>query len=240
MLRIRDKTNGGTFMDKRLILPVIIMLASVLLLAGLMNFQAGSAEELPDSDNSGPTMEEPEIVTQKAASTPTTMTESTSNNSSSLAPAPAPTMMGSMGAASVPKVITATVPVDDDDLVVTANFTYNVECLTLNFTDMSENASSWEWDFGDSANSSLQNPSHTYAVNGIYTVVLTASGSDGSNASTEKRVVVEECSEKKEEEEGPEEKQPENPVTQEVPEFPTVAIPMVAIIGMAFFFGRKQ
>ncbi|WP_319508285.1 PKD domain-containing protein [uncultured Methanolobus sp.] len=232
-------------MNKRLILPVIIMLASVLLLAGLMNFQAGSAEELPDSDNSGPTIEEPEVITQKAASTPATMAESTSNNSSILAPASTPTMMGSMGAAPVPKVTTATVPDDDDDdLVVTADFTYEVDCLTANFTDMSENASSWEWDFGDSANSSVQNPSHTYAVNGTYTVVLNASGSDGSNASTEKRVVVEECSEKKEEEgpeeKVPEEKQPETPVTQEVPEFPTIAIPMVAIIGMAFFFGRKQ
>jgi|GEM_PF-5377628 len=28
--------------------------------------------------------------------------------------------------------------------------------------------------------------------------------------------------------------------TQEIPEFPTIAIPMAAIIGMAFFFGKKQ
>nr|WP_319509095.1 PEF-CTERM sorting domain-containing protein [uncultured Methanolobus sp.] len=28
--------------------------------------------------------------------------------------------------------------------------------------------------------------------------------------------------------------------TQEVPEFPTIAIPMAAIIGMTFFFSRKQ
>ncbi len=227
-------------MNKRLILPVIIMLASVLLLAGLMNFQAGSAEELPDSDNSGPTMEEPETISQKAVSTPATMLEATSNNSSSLAPAPAPTMMGSMGAASVPTVkAVASVVDDNDDLVVKANFTYGVECLTVSFNDMSENATSLEWDFGDGTNSTLQNPSHTYAVNGTYTVVLTASGLDGSNDSIEKSVMVEDCSEK-EKEEGPVEKQPENPVTQEVPEFPTVAIPMVAIIGMAFFFGRKQ
>jgi hypothetical protein len=30
------------------------------------------------------------------------------------------------------------------------------------------------------------------------------------------------------------------PVTQEVPEFPTIAIPMAAIIGMAFIFSRRQ
>lgn len=40
---------------------------------------------------------------------------------------------------------------------------------------------SWFWQFGDGSTSTLQNPTHTYAVNGIYTVCLTivAIGSDG-------------------------------------------------------------
>ncbi|WMW22373.1 PKD domain-containing protein [Methanolobus mangrovi] len=224
-------------MNKRLILPVIIMLALVLLLAGLMNFQAGSAEELPDSDNSGPTMEEPVIVAQKAASTPTTMAAATSNNSSGTAPAPAPTMMGSMGAASVPKVTTATVPKESSvavPLVVTANFTYNTECLTVSFTDMSLNTSedtSWAWDFGDGNSSSEQNPVNIYAKTGSYEVNLLVDNGDGNSDSKMKIVSVDECT-------GYE--RPTIPVTQEVPEFPTIAIPMVAIIGMAFFFGRKQ
>ncbi|HMJ46549.1 MAG TPA: PKD domain-containing protein, partial [Ferruginibacter sp.] len=56
-----------------------------------------------------------------------------------------------------------------------ASFTTNLMCgnnLTLNFTDHSIGADIWEWDFGDGAISSLQNPSHTYADSGSYTVTL--------------------------------------------------------------------
>src|SRR5262249_41642014 len=37
------------------------------------------------------------------------------------------------------------------------------------------------WDFGDGASSSEQNPVHVYAVAGVYTVALTASGPGGSD-----------------------------------------------------------
>ncbi len=56
------------------------------------------------------------------------------------------------------------------------------ECLgwgsqTINFTDLSLNATSWSWDFGDgSALSTLQNPAHTYSTAGVYDVVLTVNG----------------------------------------------------------------
>ncbi len=56
--------------------------------------------------------------------------------------------------------------------------------LTIRFTDTSTNLpSSWLWDFGDgaSANSTEQNPTHTYAEAGTYTVKLTASNSVGSD-----------------------------------------------------------
>jgi PKD repeat protein len=43
---------------------------------------------------------------------------------------------------------------------------------TLNFQDMSINASTWLWDFGDGNLSSLQNPSHSYSQAGIYNVTL--------------------------------------------------------------------
>jgi hypothetical protein len=57
--------------------------------------------------------------------------------------------------------------------------------LTVKFTDQSTNSpTSWSWDFGDgdSTNSTVQNPVHTYNSAGIYTVELTATNADGSDA----------------------------------------------------------
>jgi vibriolysin len=51
--------------------------------------------------------------------------------------------------------------------------TYGGVPLTVNFTDQSEAASSWLWDFGDGQTSTAQNPSHTYTAIGVYTVTLT-------------------------------------------------------------------
>ena len=45
--------------------------------------------------------------------------------------------------------------------------------LLIHFTDLSSgNIASWNWDFGDGATSSSQNPSHTYAQAGSYWVSL--------------------------------------------------------------------
>lgn len=56
------------------------------------------------------------------------------------------------------------------------NFTYDdsLGCppFTVNFTDLSQDALSWHWDFGDGNTSSSQNPIHTYTVAGIYDVFL--------------------------------------------------------------------
>lgn len=54
--------------------------------------------------------------------------------------------------------------------------------LTVAFTDTSINApTSWAWTFGDGATSTTQNPTHTYAVKGVYTVTLTVTNTAGSN-----------------------------------------------------------
>ena len=53
--------------------------------------------------------------------------------------------------------------------------------LTVNFTDMSTGATSWQWDFGDTETSTAQNPSHTYTGEGFYTVTLTVTNSCGSD-----------------------------------------------------------
>ena len=57
--------------------------------------------------------------------------------------------------------------------------------LNVNFVDESTGTiSSWYWDFWDGTNSYDRNPSHTYAIPGIYTVSLTVSGLKGSNKNT--------------------------------------------------------
>jgi hypothetical protein len=54
--------------------------------------------------------------------------------------------------------------------------------LVRTFSDQSTNSpTSWSWDFGDTETSTAQNPSHTYASAGVYTVTLTATNSCGSD-----------------------------------------------------------
>jgi hypothetical protein len=43
----------------------------------------------------------------------------------------------------------------------------------VNFTDQSGATGGWHWDFGDGNTSTHQNPTHTYANHGTYTVTLT-------------------------------------------------------------------
>jgi PKD repeat protein len=76
--------------------------------------------------------------------------------------------------------------------VASFSFTQTPGTLTLNFSDSSTNApSSWLWDFGDlSPTSTAQNPSHTYATAGTYTVTLTASNLGGPSVADPQSVVV--------------------------------------------------
>jgi len=53
------------------------------------------------------------------------------------------------------------------------------------FTDRSQNAESWLWDFGDGTTSSLQNPTKIYKAAGTYTTTLTVTNSSGSNAASQ-------------------------------------------------------
>lgn len=73
---------------------------------------------------------------------------------------------------------------------VNAGFTStsNSACngVPMQFTDTSNYASSWLWNFGDGSTSTQQNPAHTYNANGTYTVTLTI-GYNGCN-DTEQQV----------------------------------------------------
>ena len=65
--------------------------------------------------------------------------------------------------------------------------------LLVNFTDSSTNIPTvWQWTFGDGSieNASVQNPLHTYAATGTYTVTLTASNAGGANSTTRTNYIV--------------------------------------------------
>jgi serine protease len=76
----------------------------------------------------------------------------------------------------------------------TASFTFTTSDLTASFTDASTDSDgtivSWSWDFGDGATSTAQNPSHTYAADGTYTVNLTVTDDDGATGTTSQQVTV--------------------------------------------------
>ncbi len=54
----------------------------------------------------------------------------------------------------------------------TSSFMYVKNGLTATFTNTSSNANGYLWNFGDGNTSTLQNPVHTYALAGTYTVTL--------------------------------------------------------------------
>ncbi|MEM9022552.1 MAG: PKD domain-containing protein, partial [Bacteroidota bacterium] len=59
--------------------------------------------------------------------------------------------------------------------------------LTVNFTDLSspqDSIASWIWDFGDGDSSTLQNPSHTFLTDGIFTVTLSVVTVSGCTLNT--------------------------------------------------------
>jgi PKD repeat protein len=72
-----------------------------------------------------------------------------------------------------------------------ANFNSNVTSgsapLSIQFTDLSKNATWWNWDFGDGTNvsgndSSTRSPVHTYVSAGNYSVNLTVSNANSSDS----------------------------------------------------------
>jgi PKD repeat protein len=62
--------------------------------------------------------------------------------------------------------------------------------LTTTFTDLSQAASSWDWDFGDGGSSTEENPTYTYNAMGTYTVSLTAANEFGSDTMTKTNYIT--------------------------------------------------
>jgi len=65
-----------------------------------------------------------------------------------------------------------------------ADFSFTVDDFTVTFTNESRDATSYSWDFGDGNTSTEENPTHTYAAEDTYEVVLTATGANGTKEAT--------------------------------------------------------
>ncbi len=70
------------------------------------------------------------------------------------------------------------------------SFTTDINGLTVDFTNTSTEATGYFWDFGDSNTSTDVNPSHTYADDGTYEVVLSAINDCDTVTSTQTVVIV--------------------------------------------------
>jgi PKD repeat protein len=89
------------------------------------------------------------------------------------------------------KTVTVTAP----NQAPTANFTFSCSALNCNFTSTSSDPdgsiASYSWNFGDGATSTAQNPSHSYAAAGSYTVTLKVTDNQGAQSPiTSKTVTV--------------------------------------------------
>jgi len=85
---------------------------------------------------------------------------------------------------------TAYITVNNVVILPVADFSADVTSIneggSVQFTDLSTDATSWSWTFngGTPSTSSAQNPSVTYNTAGVYTVELTATNDDGSDVET--------------------------------------------------------
>jgi len=60
-------------------------------------------------------------------------------------------------------------------VIPTADFTFSSNALTVDFTNLSINSTSYLWEFGDGNTSTENNPTYTYSTAGTYDVTLNAS-----------------------------------------------------------------
>ncbi len=93
----------------------------------------------------------------------------------------------------VPMVFMASCKKEEPVPAVVASFQFKADVdnfLLVAFTNFSQNAASYSWDFGDTNTSTDKDPSHEYEATGTYTVKLTATATDGSTSEKTEEVEV--------------------------------------------------
>ncbi len=75
-----------------------------------------------------------------------------------------------------------------------ANPTNGYAPLAIQFTDLSQNTTGWNWTFGDGVTSTDQSPTHTYSTAGTYIVRLTATSENGTSPEKTAQITVTEQS----------------------------------------------
>ncbi len=71
------------------------------------------------------------------------------------------------------------------------DFSYTDDGVNFNFEDETSNAATWDWDFGDGATATIENPTHGFdPANPSYTVFLTVTDANGCVGSTSKNIEV--------------------------------------------------
>lgn len=82
---------------------------------------------------------------------------------------------------------------DEPTTAPVASFQFEISAdnfLEVVFTNFSQNATSYSWDFGDGESSTETDPTHVYATSGDYTVKLTASNSSGATHDYSQEITI--------------------------------------------------
>jgi PKD repeat protein len=66
-----------------------------------------------------------------------------------------------------------------------ADFDYQIDEFEVDFENLSSGATNYNWNFGDGGTSTLENPLHVYAEDGVYTVTLSAINDCGADVFTQ-------------------------------------------------------
>ncbi|NPE28548.1 PKD domain-containing protein [Methanococcoides sp. SA1] len=115
--------------------------------------------------------------------------------------------------------------VSPEALLPTADFTLNVSSgavpFSVKFTDISQNATTVSWDVNEDGieDSNASEFVYVYGVPGTYNVSLTATNPNGTDVKFDLVNAY---------------------LPEEVPEFPTIALPVLVVIGLMFILQRRK
>jgi hypothetical protein len=141
-----------------------------------------------DNDGIGDACDPDTPITTTTTSRPTTTTTSRPTTTTTSGPSSTTTTSGpSTTTTSGPSTTTTSGPPAGLTVDFMGSPTFGFVPITVSFTNLSTgNISSYEWKFGDGQSSQEKNPEHVYTKMGLYGVILTAFGSDGSSKSVAK------------------------------------------------------